>query len=109
MQVASALLSLRQRNTYHGNQLHSYPTSIENGGAFTGAPDPYNRFGYINPESGSQVIEVIEMSRHRAKMMVDVAVQVSMSESFVAFVNVMFVLSDLGSFMVLMNSSLYVI
>jgi hypothetical protein len=81
-QVASALLSLRQRNTYHGNQVQSYPTSMENG-AFTGAPDSYNRFGYINPESGSQVIEVIETSRCRAKMMVDVAVQVSMSELFV--------------------------
>ncbi|KAK3163558.1 hypothetical protein QOZ80_1AG0005280 [Eleusine coracana subsp. coracana] len=74
-QVASALLSLRQRNTYHGNQVQSYPASMENGGTFTGAPDPCNRFGYINPESGSQVIEVIETSRHRAKMMVDVAVQ----------------------------------
>ncbi|KAK3159984.1 hypothetical protein QOZ80_1BG0053760 [Eleusine coracana subsp. coracana] len=74
-QVASALLSLRQRNTYHGNQVQSYPTSMENGGTFTGASDPCNRFGYINPESGSQVIEVIETSRHRAKMMVDVAVQ----------------------------------
>jgi hypothetical protein len=78
-QVASALLSLRQRNTYHGNQVQSCPTSMENGGAFTRAPNPYNHFGYINPESGSQVIEVIETSRHRAKLMVDVAVQVSMS------------------------------
>lgn len=81
-QVASALLSLRQRNTYHGNQLPSYPISMENGGTITGAPDPYNRFGYINPESGSQVMEVIETSRCKAKMMVDVAVQVSMSELF---------------------------
>ncbi|XP_062225378.1 protein ALWAYS EARLY 3-like isoform X9 [Phragmites australis] len=74
-QVASALLSLRQRNTYHGNPVQSYPKSMENGGAFNGAPDPYNLSGYINPESGSQAIEIIETSRCRAKMMVDVAIQ----------------------------------
>ncbi|KAL6654226.1 hypothetical protein ACP70R_007691 [Stipagrostis hirtigluma subsp. patula] len=74
-QVASALLSLRQRNTYRGNPVESYPKPMENGGALIGAPDPYNVFGYINPESGSQVIEIIETSRCRAKMMVDVAVQ----------------------------------
>ncbi|CAL4999632.1 unnamed protein product [Urochloa decumbens] len=74
-QVAAALLSLRQRNTYHGNPVQSYPKSMENGIAFAGAPDPYNLFGYINPESGSQVIEVIETSKCRAKMMVDVAIQ----------------------------------
>ncbi|KAK8447877.1 hypothetical protein SEVIR_8G170900v4 [Setaria viridis] len=74
-QVAGALLSLRQRNTYHGNPVQSYPKSMENGIAFAGAPDPYNLFGYINPESGSQVIEVIETSKCRAKMMVDVAIQ----------------------------------
>ncbi|KAJ1280082.1 hypothetical protein BS78_04G204500 [Paspalum vaginatum] len=74
-QVAAALLSLRQRNTYHGNPVQSYPKSMENGIALTGAPDHYNLFGYINPESGSQVIEVIETSKCRAKMMVDVAIQ----------------------------------
>lgn len=82
-QVASALLSLRQRNTYRANPVQSYPKSMENGGAFTGAPDPYNLFGYINPESGSQVIEIIETSRCRAKTMVDVAIQVSWPELFV--------------------------
>ncbi|KAG2579702.1 hypothetical protein PVAP13_6NG262300 [Panicum virgatum] len=74
-QVAAALLSLRQRNTYHGNAVQSYPKSMENGMAFAGASDPYNLFGYINPESGSQVIEVIETSKSRAKMMVNVAIQ----------------------------------
>ncbi|AQK46377.1 Putative MYB DNA-binding domain superfamily protein [Zea mays] len=72
-QVAAALLSLRQRNTYHGNSGQS--KSMENGIALAGAPDPYNLFSYINPESGSQVIEVIETSKSRAKMMVDVAIQ----------------------------------
>lgn len=74
-QVAAALLSLRQRNTYHGNPIQSYPKSMENGIALTGAPDPYNLFSYINPESGSQVIDVIETSKCKAKMMVDVAIQ----------------------------------
>ena len=84
-QVAAALLSLRQRNTYHGNPVQSYPKSMENGMAFAGAPDLYNLFGYINPESGSQVIEVIETSKCRAKMMVNVAIQVCSSELFVFF------------------------
>jgi len=84
-QVAAALLSLRQRNTYHGNPVQSYPKSMENGMAFAGAPDPYNLFGYINPESGSQVIEVIETSKCRAKTMVNVAIQVCSSELFVFF------------------------
>lgn len=74
--MASALLSLRQRNTYHGHPAQSYPKPMENG-ALTGTPDLYNLFGYINQESGSQVMEVIETSRSRAKLMVDVAIQVS--------------------------------
>uniref|UniRef100_A0A0D9X4F2 DIRP domain-containing protein n=1 Tax=Leersia perrieri TaxID=77586 RepID=A0A0D9X4F2_9ORYZ len=73
--VASALLSLRQRNTYHGHPVQSYPKPMENGGALTGTPDLYNLFGYINQESGSHVMEVIETSRSRAKLMVDAAVQ----------------------------------
>ena len=84
-QVAAALLSLRQRNTYHGNPVQSYPKSMENGMAFAGAPDPYNLFGYSNPESGSQVIEVIETSKCRAKMMVNVAIQVCLPKLFVFF------------------------
>lgn len=84
-QVAAALLSLRKRNTYHGNPVQSYPKSVENGIAFAGAPDPYNLFGYINPESGSQVIEVIETSKCRAKTMVNVAIQVCCPELFVFF------------------------
>ncbi|ONM29134.1 Protein ALWAYS EARLY 3 [Zea mays] len=98
-QVASALLSLRQRNTYHGNQLPSYPISMENGGTITGAPDPYNRFGYINPESGSQVMEVIETSRCKAKMMVDVAVQAmcKVREGENAFAKIGEALDDLDS------------
>lgn len=84
-QVAAALLSLRKRITYHGNPVQPYPKSVENGIAFAGAPDPYNLFGYINPESGSQVIEVIETSKCRAKTMVNVAIQVCCPELFVFF------------------------
>ncbi|KAF7069828.1 hypothetical protein CFC21_075405 [Triticum aestivum] len=75
--VASALLCLRQRNTFHGQPTQSYPNkSTENGGAFNRTPDPSsNLFGYINQESGSQVMEIIETSRSKAKTMVDVAVQ----------------------------------
>uniref|UniRef100_A0ACD5ZAL0 Uncharacterized protein n=1 Tax=Avena sativa TaxID=4498 RepID=A0ACD5ZAL0_AVESA len=73
--VASALLSLRQRNTFHGQPTQSYPKCTENGGAFNRTPDTCNLFGYINQESGSQVMEIIETSRSRAKTMVDVAIQ----------------------------------
>ncbi|VAI12088.1 unnamed protein product [Triticum turgidum subsp. durum] len=75
--VASALLCLRQRNTFHGQPTQSYPNkSMENGGASNRTPDPSsNLFGYINQESGSQVMEIIETSRSKAKTMVDVAVQ----------------------------------
>ncbi|KAL6908230.1 hypothetical protein ACP4OV_002400 [Aristida adscensionis] len=98
-QVASALLSLRQRNTYHGNPVESYSKPMENGGAFMGAPDPYNLFGYINPESGSQVIEIIETSQSRAKMMVDVAVQAmcKVSEGENAFAKIGEALDNLNS------------
>ncbi|XP_062185503.1 protein ALWAYS EARLY 2-like isoform X3 [Phragmites australis] len=98
-QVASALLSLRQRNTYRANPVQSYPKSMENGGAFTGAPDPYNLFGYINPESGSQVIEIIETSRCRAKTMVDVAIQAmcKVSEGENAFAKIGEALDNLSS------------
>lgn len=73
--VASALLSLRQRNTFHEHPLQSYPKSTDNGGALNGKLEPFNHFGYINQESGSQVMEIIETSRCRAKTMVDVAIQ----------------------------------
>jgi hypothetical protein len=98
-QVAAALLSLRQRNTYHGNPVQSYPKSMENGMAFAGAPDPYNLFGYINPESGSQVIEVIETSKCRAKMMVNVAIQAmcKVSEGENAFAKIGEALDNLNS------------
>jgi hypothetical protein len=49
---------------------------VENSGAFNRTPDASNLFGYINQESGSQVMEIIETSRCRAKAMVDVAIQV---------------------------------
>ncbi|KAG2584872.1 protein ALWAYS EARLY 2-like isoform X6 [Panicum virgatum] len=98
-QVAAALLSLRQRNTYHGNPIQSYPKSMENGMAFPGAPDPYNLFGYSNPESGSQVIEVIETSKCRAKMMVNVAIQAmcKVSEGENAFAKIGEALDNLNS------------
>ncbi|XP_066392129.1 protein ALWAYS EARLY 3-like isoform X4 [Miscanthus floridulus] len=96
-QVAAALLSLRQRNTYHGNLGQS--KSMENGIALAGASDPYNLFSYINPESDSQVIEVIETSKCRARMMVDVAIQAmcKVSEGENAFVKIGEALDHLNS------------
>ncbi|XP_020105525.1 protein ALWAYS EARLY 2 isoform X3 [Ananas comosus] len=74
-QVSSALLSLRQRNTYHGSSSHPWTRPVENSGAFAGPPDSYNPSYFLNQDSGSQVMEIVDTSRQRAKMMVDVALQ----------------------------------
>lgn len=72
LQVASALLFLRQRNTYERNSTLSWnksnETSIQQGS--------FNLSSVVTNDSGSNVIEVIQSSRQKAKTMVDVAVQV---------------------------------
>jgi hypothetical protein len=72
-QVASALLTLRQRNTYNGNPANQLPRSME---TYGGASDLLNNAGFNNSQdTGTQVVEIIENSRRKAKMMVDAAVQ----------------------------------
>lgn len=51
---------------------------MENSGAFAGPPDSYNPSYFLNQDSGSQVLEIVDTSRQRAKMMVDVALQVKL-------------------------------
>ncbi|KAJ4746084.1 ALWAYS EARLY 2 [Rhynchospora pubera] len=78
-QVASALLTLRQRNTYIVNPANPLPRSTETYGA---PPDSLNNAGFNNSQdAGSQVVEIIENSRRKAKMMVDAAVQVMCTTS----------------------------
>lgn len=71
-QVASALLFLRQRNTYERNSTLPWSklneTSIQQGS--------FNSSALFTNDSGSNVVEVIQSSRQKAKTMVDVAVQV---------------------------------
>ncbi|XP_072981693.1 protein ALWAYS EARLY 3-like isoform X2 [Typha angustifolia] len=74
-QVASALLSLRQRNTYNGNLTHQWTRPIENQGVLAGPPESLGPSAFLNQDSGSQVVEIVETSRRRARMMVDAAVQ----------------------------------
>ncbi|XP_020256591.1 protein ALWAYS EARLY 2-like isoform X1 [Asparagus officinalis] len=73
-QVASALLYMRQRNTYPGNSTPPWQKSID------GSAIPVAHQGSFNPlllsqDSGSDVLEIVQSSRQKARSMVDVAVQ----------------------------------
>ncbi|KAJ3677681.1 hypothetical protein LUZ60_003405 [Juncus effusus] len=76
-QVASALLALRQRNTYIGNppSPQTWTRSIEG----SGAPSEMlnnSASNNNNQEAGTpQVVEIMENARRKAKLMVDTAVQ----------------------------------
>ncbi|CAL9118890.1 unnamed protein product [Musa textilis] len=73
-QVASALLSLRQRNTYHGNSTPPWTRPVENAGS-VGSPEPFNPSAFPNQDMGSHVREIVETSTQKARTMVDAAVQ----------------------------------
>ena len=75
VQVSSALLNLRQRNTYPGNTLHPWlkpPSNSSLNGSLTSCYDN----SFISQESGSSVVEIVDGSRLRAHTMVDAAIQV---------------------------------
>ncbi|XP_077218287.1 protein ALWAYS EARLY 3-like isoform X2 [Tasmannia lanceolata] len=75
-QVGSALLALRQRNTYQGN---SMPSSVSrpmgNSGGTVGPLSSFDRSAFLTQDSGSQVVEILDSSRRRARTMVDAAMQ----------------------------------
>ncbi|KAL0919995.1 hypothetical protein M5K25_009092 [Dendrobium thyrsiflorum] len=71
-QVASALLFLRQRNTYERNSTLSWNKANET----SMLQGSFNPSALLANDSGSNVVEVIQSSRQKAKTMVDVAVQV---------------------------------
>ncbi|XP_009404210.1 protein ALWAYS EARLY 2 isoform X2 [Musa acuminata AAA Group] len=73
-QVASALLSLRQRNTYHGNSTPPWTRPVENAGS-VGSPEPFNPSAFPNQDMGSHVREIVETSTQKARTMVDAALQ----------------------------------
>lgn len=74
MQVSSALLNLRQRNTYPANSLPPWLKQPANSTIYGGLPSSFD--SSISQESGSSVAEIVEVSRSKAHMMVNAAIQV---------------------------------
>lgn len=89
-QVASALLYLRQRNTYNGNTTPTWLRPAENCGVLAGPPGSSNSPIFISQDSGSHVMEVIDNSRRKARALVDTAVKAmcSLNEGEDAFVRI---------------------
>ena len=81
MQVSSALLDLRQRNTYPGNALLPWlkaPANSATHGCLPGSSDSFS----IPQDSGSSVIEIVKGSTLKAQGMVDAAIQVQKPSAF---------------------------
>ncbi|KAL8121602.1 hypothetical protein AgCh_018366 [Apium graveolens] len=74
LQVTSALGCLKQRNTYQGNGLLTWPRSMANSGGSVGVFDSSN-CSLQNEEHGSHVNEIVENSRTRARTMVNAAMK----------------------------------
>uniref|UniRef100_A0A1D1ZCD6 Protein ALWAYS EARLY 3 n=1 Tax=Anthurium amnicola TaxID=1678845 RepID=A0A1D1ZCD6_9ARAE len=74
-QVVSALLYLRQRNTYHGNATPSWLKSMDNSGATAGAQSSLGHCAFPDQESGTHVLDIVEGSRRKSRTMVDAAVK----------------------------------
>lgn len=75
MQVSSALLDLRQRNSYPGNALLPWLKAPANIGVHSALPGSLDSFS-IPQDSGSSVIEIVKGSTVKAQAMVDAAIQV---------------------------------
>ncbi|BBH06552.1 DIRP domain-containing protein [Prunus dulcis] len=71
--VSSALLNLRQRNTYPANSLPPWLKQPANSTIYGGLPSSFD--SSISQESGSSVAEIVEVSRSKAHMMVNAAIQ----------------------------------
>ncbi|KAF9669948.1 hypothetical protein SADUNF_Sadunf13G0017700 [Salix dunnii] len=84
--ASSALLNLRQHNTYLINNLPTWLNPPANS-CFSGMPRPHT---IVSQESGSDVLEIVQGSRLKAHNMVDVAVQAisSMKEGEDTFVRI---------------------
>lgn len=76
MQVASALLYLRKRNTFVGNSTPPQMGTIDNSNGTTGPSSSLNESVVIDRYLGSHVVGIVESSRRKAKTMVDLSVQV---------------------------------
>ncbi|KAF5184492.1 Always early [Thalictrum thalictroides] len=74
-QVSSALLYLRQRNTYQGNSPPPWVKPVANLNGPAGSLSSLEQAAFHPQESGSRVHEILETSRLKAQTMVDAAVQ----------------------------------
>ncbi|XP_015573347.1 protein ALWAYS EARLY 3 isoform X2 [Ricinus communis] len=74
-QVSSALLCLRQRNTYQGNNPQMWMKPMTYIGEPVGHCSLFDRSADETQESGSHVAEIVETSRAKAQTMVDAAMQ----------------------------------
>ncbi|XP_024026911.1 protein ALWAYS EARLY 2 [Morus notabilis] len=72
--VSSALLDLRQRNSYRGNALLPWLKAPANIGVHSVLPGSLDSFS-IPQDSGSSVIEIVKGSTVKAQAMVDAAIQ----------------------------------
>ncbi|KAM1051853.1 protein ALWAYS EARLY 2-like isoform X1 [Malus sylvestris] len=71
-QVSSALVNLRQRNTYPANSLPPWMKQPANSTIY-GGPSSFD--SSISQESGSSVADIVEVSKSKAHMMVNAAIQ----------------------------------
>ncbi|KAF8035872.1 hypothetical protein BT93_C1789 [Corymbia citriodora subsp. variegata] len=72
--ASSALVHLRERNTYPGNPMPSWFKPPLNSGATIGLPRELDKYLYPH-ESGCNVHEIVKVSRLKAQTMVDKAIQ----------------------------------
>ncbi|KAF6154547.1 hypothetical protein GIB67_027820 [Kingdonia uniflora] len=89
--VSSALLSLRQRNTYQGSVPSSpWPKQVPNSSGTVGPLSSFDQPSFLPQESGPRVVEILESSKVKARTMVDAAFQAmgSLKEGEDAFAKV---------------------
>ncbi|RVW55741.1 Protein always early 3 [Vitis vinifera] len=75
MQVSSALIRLRQRNTYRGNSPVTWPKPMASLADPGGLMSSFDCSSCYTQESGTHVVEIVESSRKKARTMVDAAMQ----------------------------------
>ncbi|XP_056166610.1 protein ALWAYS EARLY 2-like isoform X2 [Syzygium oleosum] len=87
--ASSALVHLRERNTYPGNPMPPWLKPPVNSGAAIGLPRELDKYVYPH-ESGCNVHEIVKVSRLKAQTMVDKAIQVisSLKEGEDAFTRI---------------------
>lgn len=73
-QVSSALLDLRQRNTFPGNPLLPWLKTSANSSVHSVLPGSFDSFS-VPQDSGSSVVEIVKGSTTKAQAMVDAAIQ----------------------------------